>query len=294
MKLGLYLKTFRFDHWIKNIFMLIGAVGSLIYFRIPIDATVCIHLVLGFFLSCLISSVNYIINEILDAPFDKLHMIKKNRPIPAGKIRVWVLWICVFVLLITVGTISYGHFNYKFNYALLALLIAGLCYNLRPIRLKDIPYMDVVAESINNPIRLFIGWFTLSQVDQWPPMTLIWIFWSFGAFLMTAKRLAEFRLLGRRAVPYRSVFKYYSQAGLFTVMVLYAFIAVVLYWELIYLFEEKLIYSFPFFLWFIVWFIFLTMQKRSIVIEPEHLIRKPLFLFYCIFMSIFTFIVVAL
>ena len=35
----------------------------------------------------------------------------------------------------------------------------GTLYNIPPIRMKDMPYADVLSESINNPIRIF--WSTL-------------------------------------------------------------------------------------------------------------------------------------
>ena len=31
-------------------------------------------------------------------------------------------------------------------------------YNVKPFRFKDIVYLDVIIESLNNPIR-FLGWF---------------------------------------------------------------------------------------------------------------------------------------
>jgi hypothetical protein len=34
----------------------------------------------------------------------------------------------------------------------------GIFYNVRPMRTKDRAYLDVISESINNPLRLMIGW----------------------------------------------------------------------------------------------------------------------------------------
>jgi hypothetical protein len=36
--------------------------------------------------------------------------------------------------------------------------LQGIVYNVRPLRTKDKPYLDVISESINNPLRLTIGW----------------------------------------------------------------------------------------------------------------------------------------
>jgi hypothetical protein len=41
------------------------------------------------------------------------------------------------------------------------LWVMGVVYNVKPIRSKELPYLDVLSESINNPIRLLLGWFPL-------------------------------------------------------------------------------------------------------------------------------------
>ena len=35
----------------------------------------------------------------------------------------------------------------------------GCLYNIPPIRTKDHAYVDVLSESINNPIRFLVGWY---------------------------------------------------------------------------------------------------------------------------------------
>ena len=37
--------------------------------------------------TCLVASSNYVVNELLDAPYDMVHPEKKNRPVPSGKVR---------------------------------------------------------------------------------------------------------------------------------------------------------------------------------------------------------------
>ena len=45
----------------------------------------------------------------------------------------------------------------------LALLVMGVLYNVRPFRTKDRIYLDVLSESINNPLRLMLGWAAVSK-----------------------------------------------------------------------------------------------------------------------------------
>ena len=64
-----------------------------------------------------------------------------------------------------------------------------------PIRTKEWAYVDVLSESINNPIRLLLGWFAL-VTSHVPPASLAISYWMAGAFLMAVKRYAEYRHIG--------------------------------------------------------------------------------------------------
>ena len=74
-------------------------------------------------------------------------------------------------------------------------VLQGILYNVAPLRTKDVPFLDVISESINNPLRLIIGWVMIDPTTL-PPGSLILMYWSGGAFLMAAKRLSEFREIG--------------------------------------------------------------------------------------------------
>jgi len=291
MNIDKYLKVFRLDHWIKNVFMLIGAFGAIFLNDHIHGVLLYIDIGIAFLLSCFISSVNYVINEILDASFDALHPVKKHRPIPSGQITLYKLIVSALVLLACTFIISLILFDKPFNVSLLALFIAGLVYNVRPIRAKDIPFIDVIAESINNPIRLFIGWYAVSSNFSPPPVSIIVFFWVLGAFLMTAKRVAELKLLNKNnSLLYRPTFKYYSAKNLNFAFFLYAVSSVLVSFFIAYKYKNTLYYSLPLYIIFILWYIKLTYEEKSIVMDPEHVYRRPLFCVYIIFCCIFTFL----
>src|SRR3546814_7969196 len=74
----------------------------------------------------------------------------------------------------------------------LAFAAQGLAYNVPPLRTKDVPYLDVLSESVNNPLRLAIGW-AMIDPGSLPPVSIIIAYWFGGAFLMGTKRLSEYR-----------------------------------------------------------------------------------------------------
>ena len=50
--------------------------------------------------------------------------------------------------------------------------LQGIVYNVPPLRTKDKPYLDVISESVNNPIRLLIGWAMVDPTTL-PPSSII-------------------------------------------------------------------------------------------------------------------------
>jgi hypothetical protein len=86
------------------------------------------------------------------------------------------------------------------------------------VRAKDRAYVDVLAESLNNPIRLMLGWAMVDPASL-PPVSLLLAFWFGGAFLMNAKRLAEYRFIvatsGHEVLArYRRSFAVYDETRL--------------------------------------------------------------------------------
>ena len=84
-----YIKICRIDHWLKNTFILFGHVVALVlYYDLDLPPGFLLNAFLSLLPACLVASSYYILNEILDAPFDALHPAKKMRGIPAGKVNV--------------------------------------------------------------------------------------------------------------------------------------------------------------------------------------------------------------
>ena len=149
-RLRAHLAIARLDHSIKNLFVLPGVIVPLSVDPALFNLHLIKTLVLAFIAITLVACSNYVINEVLDAPFDRLHPIKKNRPAARGLVSIpaaYIQWLLMMIAGVAIGlTISK-------MFALMALIlwIMGCIYNFPPIRTKDVPYLDVLTESINNP-----------------------------------------------------------------------------------------------------------------------------------------------
>ena len=216
-----YARIARPSHWFKNIFVLPGVLLAFFFESLHPNSAIFISVMLSLISACLIASSNYVLNEILDAPGDAHHPDKKNRPIPAGRVSISIAyaeWLILAALGLGIGAcVNMGLFV-----SCLALWIMGLLYNIPPIRCKDKPYIDVLSESVNNPIRMAIGWFGTGLVIM-PTISILLSYWMFGAFLMAVKRFAEFRHIAdvERSEKYRRSFGFYNEERLLVSILFY-------------------------------------------------------------------------
>jgi 4-hydroxybenzoate polyprenyltransferase len=282
-RLRAYASIARPDHWFKNVFMAVGVL--LAYFCHPesLQSNNVLTLLWAVVATCLLASSNYVLNEILDAPTDRSHPSKRHRSIPSG--RVWLpLAYAEWVLLGLAGLAVASALNRPFFCAGLLLLVMGVVYNVRPLRAKDLPYLDVLTESVNNPIRLLLGWFAVTAVD-FPPLSLLLAYWMIGAFFMASKRFAEYRWLANPAVArlYRSSFRHYDEQKLLISMFFYTTCFALFLGVFIIRYHLELILIFPLVAGFVCYYLSIAFQKDSAVQNPERLYREKGFMVYLVF-----------
>ncbi len=133
----------------------------------------------------------------------------------------WI--IAEYIALMVAGLFLSAFISPAFVLTQCILLFMGIVYNVRPLRSKDIPFLDVISESFNNVLRLLLGWFIVTS--QWlPPVSIMIGFWMGGSFLMAVKRYAEYRMIGDpvRAGLYRKSFRFYTEKSLLVSAFFYA------------------------------------------------------------------------
>jgi 4-hydroxybenzoate polyprenyltransferase len=275
-----YLRPLRFDHWIKNLVVPVGSFLALAARRASPGVGEVVAILLAFVVSGLVSSVNYAVNEVLDAPFDARHPTKRDRPIPSGRVRVGPLLVLTAAIAVLAFGLAWWLLPLGVVLGAAALFMAALVYNLPPIRLKDWPYLDAVTEALTNPIRIAIGWSAVAS--GWPPALLLVAVWAFGAFLMTGKRLAELRLLGDLAARYRPTFGAYSVTGLFVIQLLHALVGFAALARLVATQRQAVLPALPLVAVLLGWAFKMTFEPGSPLIDPEHLYRRPFFLLVAI------------
>jgi 4-hydroxybenzoate polyprenyltransferase len=161
------------------------------------------------------------------------------------------------------------------------LLFMGLLYNVRPFRTKERPYLDVLSESINNPLRFLLGWSAVVS-DVLPPSSILLAFWMGGAYLMAIKRFAEYRFIGDpvRAGFYRRSFRFYTEERLLASALFYALCSAFFLGVFLIKYRIEFLVSMPFLALLFAWYLMIGMRAQSVAQSPEHLYRERPFVLY--------------
>lgn len=288
-----YLKIARFDHWIKNIFILPGVAAAFLLADRTFNSSVLLRLLTGLLSTCFIASANYVINEWLDASFDRYHPVKKFRPVVTEHMKAGYVYL-EYALFLLLGLGLSLTVNCWFFYMELWLLFMGILYNVKPFRLKDIAYLDVLSESVNNIIRLMLGWFIITE-RLFPPISLVIGYWMAGAFLMGTKRLAEYRMIGdaQTAGLYRKSFRRYSQQSLLCSSFFYAMCATFCLGIFMVKYRVEYVLSMPLLFLLFAYYLLLSYREDSVAQKPEKLYREKKLLslvaVFCLTLILLTF-----
>jgi len=228
----------------------------------------------GLLATTLIACSNYVVNEVLDAPFDRLHPKKKYRPAAAGAVNIplaYVQWIAMMAAGLWIGSNISG----QFVATAAVLWIMGCVYNIRPFRTKDVVFLDVITESINNPLRLLLGWFMVTS-SLTPPISLLTAYWALGCYFMALKRFSELRSIKQGiAEAYRHSFKYYSERNLLVSVMFYAASAMLFFGAFAMRYRMELILGFPCIGYMMAAYFNLSYDEDSAAQNPEKLYKQP-------------------
>jgi 4-hydroxybenzoate polyprenyltransferase len=167
----------------------------------------------AFFLFCLLSSATYLINDLIDAPRDRLHPLKRHRPIAAGLVSPRRAVLTAFGMFIVGIGLSFL-LEPWFGVVVLIYLTLTLSYS---IKLKQVAVIDVLVLSTGYVLRAVGG----AVVIQVPISLWLYAVTSLGAMLIGfGKRRGEMTGVEGEASHQRHVLKDYSRTLLNRLIVL--------------------------------------------------------------------------
>jgi len=143
------LKSLRLHQWAKNLLIFIPLVlaGKLL----SVQAwTMC---VVGFIAFGILASSTYLVNDLRDLRFDRLHWTKRARPLAAGDLPA-----ALALAAIAVGAVlSFGIGASIDRGAVLILFVYGALTLMYTMKLKRVPLLDVFILAVLFTLRLVFG-----------------------------------------------------------------------------------------------------------------------------------------
>jgi 4-hydroxybenzoate polyprenyltransferase len=178
-----YLRLMRPEQWVKNVFVIVPLIFSKNLFNISLFS----GSLLTFVSFCFAASSIYIINDIADRELDKIHPVKKNRPIAAGTVSVFEGWIVAVILIcLSFILLFIGDVHLSATIPIILYIILNLLYSFR---LKKVVLIDVFVIAAGFIFRIIAGGYAIDvKISSWLIMTTLFI----SLFLGIAKRRSEF------------------------------------------------------------------------------------------------------
>lgn len=197
-----YVKLIRMKHWLKNFLIYLPMFFSLNLF----NKGYILRITLAFLVFCFTSSIVYILNDISDIEKDKLHPIKKFRPLASGDISKKQAYVTIIILLILIAIIMKFSYTQTNNIFVILIPLIYLALNvLYSKKLKNVPIIDVVILVSGFVLRVMYGGVAINvEVSKF--LYLMIIFGSF--YLGFGKRRNEIIKNGNKS---RKVLSLYNK-----------------------------------------------------------------------------------
>lgn len=191
--------SLRPDQWTKNLIVF----AALIFAVKLLDPAATAKAAAAFLIFCALSGAVYLVNDVEDREQDRLHPVKRLRPIASGDLSPAAALIAAAVLGVVALAASFA-LRPAFGVAAAAYLALFVVYTRA---LKHIVVLDVMTIAIGFVLRAVAGGLVISvHISNW-----LLVCTMLGAlFLGLAKRRHEITLLAAGAKGHRRILEEYD------------------------------------------------------------------------------------
>lgn len=230
-RMAALIESMRISHWIKNSFVAAPIIFSGQFVQLQAWGR-CLAAVTAY---CLLSSSVYIINDIADRNRDRLHPVKRNRPVASGRLGIGsamaaavILLVCGLGIAVAVEFFTYDPGRPLHGMGLVVWTGLYLALNLLySFWLKTRAMVDVIAVALGFVLRAMAGAAAISvPISPW----LVICTFSLCLFIALAKRRSEILTLSvEQAAGSREVNRSYEPIDLEHMLTVSSALAIVTY-----------------------------------------------------------------
>ncbi len=197
------LQALRPEQWIKNLVVL----AALLFGQKLGDPGAVLRALEATIIFCALSGAVYLLNDLRDLERDRLHPVKRLRPLAAGQLPPGLAW--VTAILLAAGAMEASlTLPVAFVWCAAGYLTLNLAYSLG---LKNVVILDVLAVAAGFVLRAVAGAEVIPvEISRW----LILCTLLLALFLVAGKRRHELSLLQQDARDHRVSLGEYSIAFL--------------------------------------------------------------------------------
>ena len=193
------IELLRPKHWVKNVLVF----AALVFGQQLFNGEALARAWLAFVSMCLAASTVYVFNDLRDIAADRLHPLKRNRPLASGRVRESTARIVAAILAAASCVLAFT-LSPAAGCSIALYIVLNVFYTIVG---KHIVILDVMLLAFFYVLRVLLGAFA---VDVAPSTWLILCTLNVSLFLAIGKRRAELVALELAAASHRRVLEHYS------------------------------------------------------------------------------------
>jgi decaprenyl-phosphate phosphoribosyltransferase len=206
------IKTIRPHQWVKNLFVMAPMFFHKDLFGTAASGDPTLNLkvagkaFVATFVFCLLAGAVYTINDLVDVEADRVHPVKRERPIASGAVPENLAKAFAGLLVAVALGFSFAKINWAFALVASLYFIENLAYSFK---LKKVAFLDVGLIAFGFVLRVVAGGLATDTKVSWYMLActaLLALFLGFG------KRRHE--LEGEHAGKQRAALEAYSKGSL--------------------------------------------------------------------------------
>jgi decaprenyl-phosphate phosphoribosyltransferase len=213
------IRALRPRQWSKNVLVFVAPAAAGALHHRP-----AIWEALGAFgIFCAAASATYLLNDSVDVESDRVHPVKRNRPIASGEVPIPLAIGTGLVLGIGSLVAAYALASWKLVLVVGLYVVITTAYSLY---FKRVPVIELAFVASGFVLRAIAG----AVATHVPISTWFLAVTSFGAlFVATGKRAAELKVLGDDSEEHRAALGDYTTSFLQSTLTLTAAVTVTAY-----------------------------------------------------------------